>query len=295
MTNILEQLIDGRIKEFKKDFCDDSRALFYDEKNKKLIHPGEFGSYRERITKQLLSYFLPSRYVLSDGFLVNSSGEVSTQCDIIVYDSEETPKIQNEQMQCFYPIETTYAVGEVKSILSYSEFVKALRKLLTAKKMRKNPGVRFPTKPAERRLEEFDSANFEHHNLVSFLVCQKLDFDISKLNGQINEIYHNLNTIPHRHNVILSIEDGLLSYSTRYSELSEDPEDEPPYLPYPFPRRQYIDCKNKLIRATPDLKHIALFLSELSWCLNMTTIYEFNVASYMNALGVIEEIPLKMY
>lgn len=296
MANIFEQLISGRIKEFKNDFCDEARSLFFDEKSHKLIHPGEFGSYRERITRQFLSYFLPSRFSMNDGFILNSSGEVSTQCDIVIYDSEETPAIKTDQLQRFYPIETVYAVGEVKSVLTLVEFEKALQKLMNIKKMRFKTKLKFPTKPSNIKHEELDLENCEHHNIVSFLVCQKLAFDPLELNGKFNYIYNNLNTVPFRHNIILSIEDGLLSYSTRWQEMV-DPEsdDTPPDTPYPFPRRKFIDCTNKFNPATADLKHISIFLSELSWCLNTTAVFEFNVLSYMESMRDIPEIPLKMY
>ena len=296
MANILEQLITGRIKEFRDDFCDEARSLFFDEKKRKLIHPGEFGNYRERITRQFLSYFLPSRFSMNDGFVLNSSGEVSTQCDIVIYDSEETPAIQTDQLQRFYPIETVYAVGEVKSVLSLNDFEEALQKLMKTKKMRQGLKIRFPVKPSNIKNEELDLENREYHNIVSFMVCQKFAFNPLDLNGKFNCIYNNLNTVPFRHNFILSIEDGLLSYSTRWQEMVDPEGDEsPPDTPYPFPRREFIDCTNKFNPATSDLKHVSVFLSELSWALNMTAVFEFNIMSYMKDVRNIKEIPLKMY
>ncbi len=46
----------------------------------------------------------------------------------------------------------------------------------------------------------------------SFLICEKMDFDISNIENEIDSLYESDVEIRQRHNMILSIEDGLLIY-----------------------------------------------------------------------------------
>ena len=53
---------------------------------------------------------------------------VSTQCDIVMYDKDTIPLIDNG-IAHFYPVEIVKGIGEVKSTLNKVEFTKALVKL----------------------------------------------------------------------------------------------------------------------------------------------------------------------
>ena len=57
MNEIFSKLIRGKIEQFESDFLNISRQVFVD-KDGKLIHPGEFGMYREKIVAEFLKPFL---------------------------------------------------------------------------------------------------------------------------------------------------------------------------------------------------------------------------------------------
>jgi hypothetical protein len=101
--------------------------------NGKLIHPGEFGIYREAICKRFLEFIIPKKLSIDNGFLINTNNEVSTQCDIVIYDSKHTPLVQSNELQRFFPIETVCAIGEVKSTLSKAQLKETLLKLSKVK------------------------------------------------------------------------------------------------------------------------------------------------------------------
>jgi len=210
--NIFERLLSEKINLFVNHFKKESTRLFYDENNKVLIHPGEYGLYREKICKEFLRNFTPLQYDFGTGFVINSYNEISSQCDIIIYDPRFTPLIQASELQTFYPVESIVAIGEVKSTLSKQNCISALEKLSKIKKMRekiKHPVICDPKEPKK----SYDPKNYHYDQVFTFLICEKLDFRYEKLANELNEIYEKKNIdVTHRHNLILSIDDGLICY-----------------------------------------------------------------------------------
>ena len=89
MRNIIEQKVDV----FASLFGNDANKLF--KRENKLIHPLEYGMYRERCAKELLELVCNRNIAISDGFLISSENNVSTQCDIIMYQKNTMPVIDN--------------------------------------------------------------------------------------------------------------------------------------------------------------------------------------------------------
>ena len=52
MNDIFDKLVKSKIAQFENDYINISRQIFVDN-NGKLIHPGEFGTYREKIIKNI--------------------------------------------------------------------------------------------------------------------------------------------------------------------------------------------------------------------------------------------------
>ena len=205
-SDVFLQMTTAKIHKFAEDFVLHSRSQFLD-KDGNLIHAGEFGTFREAICKEFLSFFLPARFGIGSGFVVNSLQQVSHQCDIVVYDAQVTPMIESIDKQRFFPIETVVAVGEVKSVLDRKVFHESLMRLSTLKQMRAhlNPqkDVRlFTGMPGVKEKEPTLT-----DQIVTFLICESFDFnlDISK------DIPTNI-PLKCRHNCVLSIKDGLLLY-----------------------------------------------------------------------------------
>lgn len=93
MNDIFDKLIKSKIEQFKDDYVKLSRQIFVN-KDGTLIHPGEFGMYREKIIREFLAPFLPTRLAIGSGFIITAANNISTQCDIIIYDKEHTPVIE---------------------------------------------------------------------------------------------------------------------------------------------------------------------------------------------------------
>lgn len=203
-------------KLFYDSFTNYSRGLFEGEgEGVGSIHNGEFGRYRERAVERFLRLLTPQNLKFADGFILTPRNQVSTQCDIIIYSQEDTPLISDNNAS-FFPVESVTGVVEVKSTLSKSELTKALNKLAKIKRLREDiyndhhnnleisrkNNLLFPPK---------DHLWNQHDSLFTVLVCEKFKFDLKKVRPA--ECYDDDVPYRYRHNLILSLEDGVFFYN----------------------------------------------------------------------------------
>lgn len=213
MSNrIFDSLVKEKIENFYNAYTKVSRQVFfYDEK---LIHPGEYGRYREKICSDLLKLFIPNRISIGDGFIITNQDNVSSQCDLVLFDNLLTPQIQTNEMQTFYTIESVVGVIEVKSALKLCDLREALIKLAKIKDLRNK--INSPV--IKLRLGSFDNKIFDakinpQDSIFTALICEKFDFNKAKMEDIINEIYPDDIPSYNKHNLIMSLEDGLILYS----------------------------------------------------------------------------------
>lgn len=79
-----------------------------------VTHAGAKGEGSEMHWKEMLLGFLPSRYLVSKGFVVDSAGWRSEQIDVIIHDHVFSPLLWESGGHVFVPAESVYAVFEVK-------------------------------------------------------------------------------------------------------------------------------------------------------------------------------------
>src|SRR3546814_566348 len=92
---------------------DRAKSLYEDLlKKNNLIHAGEYGMYKERTFRELIKFIVPYKYEITDGYIINSSDETSTQCDLILFDKLHTPLIEIGNRFQFIPVESVVAIGE---------------------------------------------------------------------------------------------------------------------------------------------------------------------------------------
>jgi hypothetical protein len=209
MNDIIRNLTIQNYLNLKSQF-DNSKRIFWDEKKNKLFHPGEYGSYREQIVTQWLRMYTPERFGISSGFIINSKGTISPQCDIIIYDKFSTPKIENSDNQRFFPVESVIAVCEVKSsIKSINELNSHLIKLSQIKKIRL--GVIEPIADKRALLTDIipNPILVSYDNIFTILICNNLEFKFDP------KYIDYKNASPYlKHNLMLSLDDGCLLYET---------------------------------------------------------------------------------
>lgn len=276
------------IESFLGTFAHDSNSLFKDVNNK-LIHPGEYGSYRERCFRNLLQCVLKKDYKVSDGFIITAKdSHISTQCDVLVYKSSAMP-ITDNGIANFYPVEDVCAIIEMKSNLTTSALKDALRKLSEVKKLGK-----------DRRNNKTKSNLCHQDTIPTFLVCNRLestDIDFEQIYAGIDREFW--------HNGILSVEDGFLTYCLLYKDLPKIAKQAFENLGYDvnnggsvhnFSQLKYkvgekfdaYDCPINFIDAhqVDRYRHIISFLLSVIQSINMTDKYSFDPIEYM---GYFEE------
>src|SRR5690606_12380818 len=111
-SEIFQKILNRKIDTFKSVFLEDSEGIF--RVDGKLFHAQEFGVYRERVLAEIIKSVIPETVQVKDGFIITSRNKLSTQCGVIIYDTNNTPII-NDGVLRFFPIEAVLAIGEVKS------------------------------------------------------------------------------------------------------------------------------------------------------------------------------------
>lgn len=259
----LARLALSAASKFKQDYVQLSRELFHSEAAQNgLHHAGEFGRYREQLLQHFLSAFLPHRLAVGDGFVTTTAGNLSTQCDTIIYERDANPHLMASGGRAIFPLELCAAVGEAKSVLTYQQLRDALKKLRVTKRMRAQfQPFGAPVAPVSvvigtshymrdkmaegdpdflKHIREYYRPHHEEsHNLVTFVVCESIKWedgaDCAKpdslgFQNALNALYEDKADPYLTHNFILSLTQGLLSYS--FTQPGTHP---PRRLPYPYP------------------------------------------------------------
>lgn len=275
-NKIFQTILNRKIESFASTFVEDSKSIFFNGSH--LIHPGEYGRYRENSMKDLLQIL--TKYKVSDGFIITSNDNVSSQCDIVIYDNLDFPILENNFTQ-FFSIESVIAIGEVKSALNKTDFKNALRKLSGNKKL--SDDLKTEAKiPGKGR---------EHNFPVSFLVCKNLSFDCSNIDFE--NIYKD---IPREywHNFILIIDKGIYLYNFKFKNLIEPwktsfiknngdidsgADIETSFVT--FYKHEY-NCNHVFYKINPNDKfhHIKTFLAGVSQSISYKTLYETQILDY---------------
>jgi len=115
IENIIDEIIDAK------------------KKSEKVYGAGNIkssGSEVEDLVREKISLFLPERYLVKQGHIVNNLGQVSHQFDIIIFDRLNTPKFfESKDNTVFYPIESVLAVGEIKKTLRKNDVIDFKKKI----------------------------------------------------------------------------------------------------------------------------------------------------------------------
>lgn len=271
MNDIFDKLIKSKIEKFKDDYINLSRQIFVNSDGK-LIHPGEFGVYREQIIRDFLSPFLPSRLSIGSGFIITAENNISTQCDIIIYDREHTPLIENGE-QRFFPIESVVGVIEVKSKLTKSTFKEALIKLSSIKSLRhditNNPYIFKDYKDDT----VFNAKIKLKDQIATFLICESIDINIEK---EIDIIFQNVYEGIDKslfHNMILDLSKGCYLYFDGKKPIY--------YAYYDYTKTSF---KNECILPHElgySMEHILLFLNYFYMIISSVSVMDIEITKYL--------------
>lgn len=112
--------------------------------NRELIsHPGTKGDATELNWHEMLKHYLPQRYRVSKGFVLDARGFLSDQIDLIIHDTYFSPFLFNQDGTLYIPAESVYAVLEIKQELSREMVLYAAEKAATVRRLQRT-SVSFP-------------------------------------------------------------------------------------------------------------------------------------------------------
>ena len=115
-------------------------AIVFNRSSEQGIHPDEIGRAKEKQIAKSIEAMLPNGVGVGRGFVFDSSGNISNQCDFILYEKDLIPVfINNENAEySYYPCEGVIAVGEIKSTLNKESMNDSLFKLEKIKMMKRH-------------------------------------------------------------------------------------------------------------------------------------------------------------
>lgn len=150
-----------------------------------MTHPAAVGAGREASAKQKLKQILPAGVGVGSGFVIDSFGHTSRQCDIILYEENFALRVcpNMDAENTYYNCESVIAVGEVKSVVTRKELEDSLDKLSIIKSLqRKDDGNSLRKYLSSQALMEtfeksrpYEPKNDAKKQIFTFLLCQSFN------------------------------------------------------------------------------------------------------------------------
>lgn len=163
-------------------------------------HPHAVGSGRENSARLKLKNILPAGVGVGSGFVIDSYGNTSQQCDIILYEENFAMKfaVNNDQANTYYNCESVIAVGEVKSVASMTEIRDAINKLRQVKRLKRYNDDGYNTRNylsatavrnslGDEKLE-YNSDENTMGQIFTFLLCQDLKAKTQSIVSSMDEM-----------------------------------------------------------------------------------------------------------
>lgn len=151
-----ESLFDAAASEFEGAFKRSALAT----------RPDEVGGPREQQLRDFLTEWLPSIYGITHGYVIDIAGNISRQCDVMLYDALRTPKFIQDRAtdRRLIPFGSLYGTIEVKSTLDESQLRDSLEKLKAVSKLRSTTDEHY-----------FDPPLIEEREVLAFEVEREIN------------------------------------------------------------------------------------------------------------------------
>lgn len=100
-----------------------------------VAHEGERGRENEAVLERILAGFVPQRYGIGSGLLIDSNDSYSRQTDIVLFDQSDEPRMFAQTTQLLFPVENVLASIEVKTTLRGSDITDCFGKARDLRKL----------------------------------------------------------------------------------------------------------------------------------------------------------------
>ena len=186
------------------------------EKAGKTTNPHAVGEGREKSAIQRMKDILPDGVGIGSGFIIDSNGNVSSQCDIILYEKNLCLKFNSyDEKNSYYNCESVIAVGEVKSDLTKDELKDTIKKFNKIKNLKRkiynenvfrsylSPNGVYGT--IEQRINQFENSTDQ---IFTFLICKSFKMTtqniIDTIKTETNNKYEYINCLMSLENIFIS-------------------------------------------------------------------------------------------
>lgn len=179
------------------------------------------GSGREKAIRNKLKNILPQGVGVGSGFVVDSYGNTSNQCDIIIYDENYALKfvVNDDENNAYYNCECVIAVGEIKSDADINDVQDAFYKFKRIRALVRRTNNTLVHRSYLSNLliegtefESFEPKKKETDQIYTFLLCKSLKTPINTITDRAKKILQ----YNHQYfNYILSIEGNAITYFNR--------------------------------------------------------------------------------
>ena len=105
----------------------------------RIEHNLEDGKYREYLVTKVLQKIIPSKYSITNGFIIDSDNNISQEMDVIIYDKNYVPPFFDETYTVV-PIEAVIAVIQVKTTLKSDTLNDSIKNLNSIDKLNSKTG-----------------------------------------------------------------------------------------------------------------------------------------------------------
>jgi hypothetical protein len=102
-------------------------------------HSGTHGAALEQDWLKLFQMYLPKRYSAAPAFVINSAGSCSRQIDVAIFDNLASAPLFPHPGGVYVPIESVYAVFEVKASLNTTAAMNAGAKAASVRALMQEP------------------------------------------------------------------------------------------------------------------------------------------------------------
>lgn len=169
-----------------------------------IIHPTAKGDTTELNWIEWLTKYLPKRYTVDKGFVIDNEGSISQQIDLIIYDRQYCPFIFEQDEVKYIPAESVYAVFEVKPNLNAKHIKYACEKAESVRILKRT------TTPIAGATGSITAKPL--HNIICGLLTTKSSWEVK---NEAKNLEKNLDcNINKRLDIICSINTN--SYSIQY-------------------------------------------------------------------------------
>lgn len=127
MANFLHQYYGGITRQLRSE-VDFINSLFE--------HQGVKGEGNELALRELLTKFIPKRFGIGTGVVVDREGNISRQCDIIIYDTQLYPSLLSMSSVHMFPVDLVYATIEIKTTLTAQTSKDALQNIASVRRLK---------------------------------------------------------------------------------------------------------------------------------------------------------------